>query len=451
MEIIQTDIVIIGAGYAGIAAAKQLYEEGKRFVVVEARDRIGGRTHTQTLVCGATIDVGAQWIGPTQHHIWKWVKETNTETYDTFDSGKNILSWKNKISTYKGTIPKIDPIALIDLGLAIEKINKLCKQIPLEAPWTHPKAKEYDAITLHSWIEKNMFTKKAKHLFNIGVETVFAAESHEISLLHALFYCHSGDNMEALISIANGAQQTLLKGGTHGMLQKVALPFMDKIYLNNPVLKIVQEENRVMVETENVIVKAKKCIATLPPTLLSTIKFHPILPQRKAQLIQRVPMGAAMKCFCIYETPFWRKLGFSGQIVSDTSPVKVTFDCTDAATDKGVLLVFVEGNNARNFIELPEAVRKEKVLSELVKYFGNDAKNIIEYKDKCWTEEEYSRGCYAGNMPTGVLTQFGKSLREPFMHVHFAGTETAIRWNGYMDGAIESGFRAVDEVLKTLS
>ena len=162
-------------------------------------------------------------------------------------------------------------------------------------------------------------------------------------------------------------------------------------------------------------------------------------------------MGAAMKCFCIYDTPFWRKLCFSGQIVSDTSPVKVTFDCTDAVTDKGILLVFVEGNNARNFIELPETVRKEKVLSELVKYFGNEAKNIIEYKDKCWTEEEFSRGCYAGNMPTGVLTQFGKSLREPFMHVHFAGTETAMRWNGYMDGAIESGFRAADEVLKTLS
>jgi monoamine oxidase len=447
METIQTEIVIIGAGFAGIAAGKKLQETDKKFVIVEARERIGGRVNTVTLSSGAMVDLGAQWIGPTQHHIWKWVKESKTETYDTYDSGKNILSWKNKISTYTGTIPKIDPISLIDLGFAIEKINKLCKEIPLEAPWTHPKAKEFDSITLYSWIEKNMFTKKAKHLFNIGVETVFAAESHEISFLHALFYCHSGDNMEALISIANGAQQTLLKGGTQGLLQKIAAPFQDKIYFNNPVHKIKQEDNGLTVETENLIIQAKKCISTLPPALLSSIRFSPILPQRKAQLIQRVPMGAAMKCFCIYEIPFWRKHGFSGQIVSDTSPVKVTFDCTDAATDKGVLLVFVEGNNARNFIELPESERKEKVLSELVKYLGEDAKKILEYKDKCWTEEEYSRGCYAGNMPTGVMTQFGKSLREPFMHLHFAGTETAMRWNGYMDGAIESGFRAADEVL----
>jgi monoamine oxidase len=126
------------------------------------------------------------------------------------------------------------------LGIAIERINKLCKQIPLDAPWSHPKALEYDSMTLHTWMEKNMYTKKAKHLFNIGVETVFAAGAHEISFLHALFYCHSGDNMEALISIANGAQQTLVKGGTQGILQKIATPFQDKIYLKNPVLKSIR-------------------------------------------------------------------------------------------------------------------------------------------------------------------------------------------------------------------
>ena len=278
MQTIQTDIAIIGAGYAGIAAAKKLQEVNKNFIILEARDRIGGRTLSEQLECGAHIDLGAKWIGPTQHHVWSWVKETNTETYDTYDTGKNILSYKNKVSTYKGTIPKIDPLSLIDLGLAIEKINKLSKQIDITQPWSHPKAKEYDSMTLHTWMQKNMFSKKAKHLFNIGIQTVFAAEASEISLLNALFYCRSGDNMDALISIKEGAQQTILKNGTQGLLKSVVAPFQDKIYLNNAVRKIEQDENGVTVYCENLIVKVKKSILAVPPILIDRIQFSPILP-----------------------------------------------------------------------------------------------------------------------------------------------------------------------------
>lgn len=448
-QVIDTDVVIIGAGYAGIAAAKKLHEANVDFVVIEARDRIGGRTQTQKLKSGATVDLGAQWIGPTQKNMWQWVDETQTTTYSTYDTGKNILSYKNTISTYKGTIPKIDPISLIDLGNAIRKIDKLSKEISLEKPWEHKDAKELDAMTLHTWIKKNMYTEKAKMLFKVGIETVFAAEPQELSLLHALFYSHSGESMESLISIENGAQQTLVVGGTQTLLKKIAVPFEDKIYTDNPVKSITQEE-AVIVETDKLIVRAGKCIATLPPTLYSSIKFNPILPQRKAQLIQRMPMGAAMKCFCIYEKPFWRAKGFSGQIVSDESPVKVTFDCTNSDDDLGVLLVFVEAQDAREFVEKTRLERKRAILEGLVKYFGIEALNVLEYEDKCWTEEEYSRGCYVGNVPPGVITQFEDIIRQPFMHVHFAGTETATKWNGYMEGAILSGHRAVEEVMKKL-
>lgn len=441
-----TDVIVIGAGFAGIAAAKKLNAAGKDFVLLEARDRIGGRVETQMRDCGAQIELGAQWIGPTQTRIWNWVKEFDVQTFDTYDEGKNILHYKGKTSTYKGTIPKIDPISLIDLGIAIEKANKLCKSISLEQPWSHPKAAEWDAMTLATWIKKNVHTAKARHLFNIGVETVFACGANEISFLHALFYFRSGDNMDSLISIANGAQQTLLIGGTQGLLKKVSAAFHEKIVLSAPVSRIEQSENGVAVHTSKGIFKAKKVIVAVPPSMMGGIQFSPILPQRKAQLYQRMPMGAAMKSYIIYPTPFWRDKGFSGQIVSDRAPLQVTFDCSKPG-GPGIMLFFVEGFNARTFIEQPFEVRKQKVIEEMVFHFGDEAKNFIDYTDRCWTEEEYTRGCYAGNFPPGVWTQFGEVVRTPFQNIHWAGTETAARWNGYMDGAIESGERAANEVL----
>jgi monoamine oxidase len=447
---IKTDVVIIGAGYAGIAAARTLQEKGIDFIVLEARDRIGGRTYSTQLGDGISVDLGAQWVGPTQNNILAWIKETNTQTFNTFDEGYNILHYQNKLSKYKGTIPKIDPISLLSLGWAINKINKLSASIDLSKPWKHVKAKQYDSMTLQTWMDKNIHTQKAKYLFKVGVETVFATAPAELSFLHTLFYCKSGNSMDALISIKDGAQQTFLIGGTQTLLKKIAQAFETKIYINEVVRKIEQHTENAIVYSSNYQIETKKIISTIPPTLLNSIQFSPILPQLKAQLLQRIPMGAAMKCFCIYNTPFWRDKGYSGQIVSDIFPIKVTFDCTNQSNEKGILLVFVEGNDARYFITLPQEHRKKMVIDGLTKIFGEEAKSYLAYEDKCWTEEEFSRGCYAGNYPPGVLTSFENTLRVPFNHVHFAGTETAERWNGYMEGAIESGKRASQEVIAIL-
>ncbi|CAM3770306.1 flavin monoamine oxidase family protein [Aquirufa aurantiipilula] len=450
MKEINTEILIVGAGYAGIAAAKKMYAANQDFRVIEARDRIGGRTLTEDLQSGVTVDMGAKWVGPTQHLVWEWIKETQTETYDTYDQGKNLLKFKEKISSYTGTIPKIDPVSLIDLGIAISKMNKLSDQISISEPWNHPKAKEYDAMTLATWMDKHIWTAKAKHLFEIGIQTVFAAEASEISLLFALFYFKSGDNMDTLISIKNGAQQSILKGGTQGLIKKIAAPFLDKIHFQEPVFRLSQHAGGIIAETDNLTIKAKKCIFTIPPVLISSVVFDPPLTQQKAQLYQRMPMGAAMKVYLIYPTPFWREMGFSGQIVSDEYPLKVTFDVGHADADQGVLLVFVEGNDARNFIDLPEDTRKKMIVERVEKIFGHQASQPIQYIDKCWTEEVYSRGCYTGLMGPNTLTQFGHQIRAPFQHVHFAGTETAEKWSGYLDGAISSGYRAASEVLKML-
>lgn len=450
METIETDVVIIGAGYSGIAAATKLQEAGKQFVVVEARDRIGGRVLSQTIDEDIVIDLGAQWIGPDQHLMHKMVKKLNIETFETYDDGKNILSWNNKISTYSGTIPKIDPISLISLGLALNKINNLCKKIPLENPENAENANKLDETTVATWMDKNIWTAKAKFMFKVGVETVFACHPSEISMLHALFYAHSGGDFEKLISIKNGAQQTRFVKGAQHLVTEMAKPFLEKILLNNPVLSIQQAEDEVIVITQNKIIKAKKCIVAIPPTLVEKISFTPNLPANKIQLNQRFPMGTAMKCFGIYEKPFWREKGFSGQIVSNSKPIHVTFDCSPKDGSRGIILAFVEAENARGFIEKTASERKQVFIESLAHYFGSQALNPIQYIDKCWSEEEWSGGCYAGNPTPGTITQFGAYLRKPLQHLHWAGTETAKKGNGYMEGALEAGYRAAKEVIDLL-
>ncbi|MCS7020047.1 MAG: FAD-dependent oxidoreductase [Cytophagales bacterium] len=444
----QTDFLIVGAGFAGIAAAKKLHSQNCNFLIAEARDRIGGRTLTQTFEGEIVLDLGAKWLGPTQQLVWEWVHQTGAETYSTYNSGRNILSYKGKISHYTGVIPKINALSLLDLGLAMNRLEKLAATVNLQQPWQHPQALHYDAMTLHTWIRQNTWTNAARHLLEIGIQTVFAAESSEISLLFALFYLHSGDSLQTLISIANGAQQTILKEGTQGLLKKVAAPFANRIRLSTPVHKIVQDETGVQAHTSKGIIRARKCILTVPPALMERIRFEPLLPQQKAQLFQRMPMGAAMKCYAIYPSPFWRQQGLSGQVISDEFPVKVTFDVGHTDQDYGKMLVFVEGNDARYFISLPAEKRKEMVLTKLVRFFGKQAASPIVYTDKCWTEEEWTRGCYVGLMPPNTLAHLGQHLRTPFGNIHFAGTETAERWNGYLDGAIRSGYRAAEEAIQ---
>jgi monoamine oxidase len=446
-KIIQTDVVIIGAGYAGISAASKLHEASKNFLILEARDRIGGRVETHLLQeSNAIIELGAQWIGPSQNNMWDLVRKHQVETFDGYDSGKNIYHYKNKTSTYKGTIPKMSPFALIDLGIAMSRLNKMTAKINLTTPWTSPNAKLLDGMTMDTWIRKNIFTKEAQKSMHTGFETIFACQASEISLLHFLFYCHSGDNLDTLLAVTGGAQQTLFKKGAQYLLEQEALPFKDKIHFNQAVKQIQQSESSTVIFTDELEITASKVIVAIPPALCQKIYFEQSLPQRKVQLFQRMPMGAAMKCYVIYETPFWRDLGFSGQIVSDRSPFHVSFDCTKPG-GKGIFLFFVEGQYARDFIELPESKRKEMVLNEMRYYFGEKALNPLEYKDRCWTEEEYSGGCYAGNFTPGSWTQFGSVLRTPNGNIHWAGTETATKWCGYMDGAIESGYRAAEEVL----
>jgi monoamine oxidase len=444
----QLDVIIVGAGFSGLAAALALHKQNKKFIVLEARDRVGGRTHTKRFEDGKYVDVGGQWIGPTQDRMYELAKEHNVSWYETYNEGKNILDLNEKIRTYTGLIPKMDVASLINIDVLLKKLERMAKSISLQSPWSHSKAKAWDSVSLEDWVRKNAYTKNCYKVVRAGLETVYACELNEVSLLHALFYIKSGTNLNCLLSIQDGAQQHRINGGMQTLAEKIAAPLLSHIKFNAPVKRITQNENSAMVEGHQFHYEAKKVILTIPPVLISSIEFTPSLPLYKTQLLQKLSMGIVGKVIGVYEKPFWRNSGYSGQVVSDElSPFQTLFDSSPADNSYGTLLAFCIADRARNFFSLSEEERKGITLRTFTNYFGTEAANPIHYLDHCWADEAWSKGCYAALYPTGAWTNFHDELKQPTGALHWAGTETSDVWYGYIEGAVRAGERAVKEIL----
>jgi monoamine oxidase len=444
-------VIIIGGGFSGIAAAKKLHQAGVSFLVLEARERLGGRVYTKRFDKDYYLDFGGQWIGPTQDRMYELCAEHGVSYFETYNTGKNILDLEGKLKTYRGTIPKLDIFSLLNLDWVIRKLEKLARQIDPKAPWTHPKAKEFDCQTLDQFLRKTSKTKACYQVIRVGCETIFACDPHEISLLHALFYIRSGTSLECLINVEGGAQQHRIKGGMQTLVEAMAQPFLEKIFFQSPVKEISYSPNGVNILGEDFSLSASKVILAVPPPLLAEIHFSPALPPAKTALLQNYPMGRVAKCFMIYEKPFWRDLGFSGQSVSDeNTPFQTLYDCSPADASKGILMGFVVGSRADRFFALERGTRHQEMTAVSSKYFGEKAKESIAYEEFTMTDETWSRGCYAGLMREKAWTESKDAYRQSLPPLYFAGTEAAVKWHGYIEGAVLSGENAASEVIKSL-
>jgi monoamine oxidase len=446
-ERLEADVVVVGAGLAGLAAARTLEAAGSHPIVLEARDRVGGRVLNHDLGTGEVVEVGGQWIGPTQLRVNKLVAELGLETFPTYDEGENVLDLNGKVKRYTGDIPPLPKAALVDLGQSQFRFDRMAKRVPLEAPWATDRAERWDQETFATWIRRNTRTASARFFWDVFAEAVFAAEPHDFSLLFALAYTHSGGGVNSLIGVRNAAQQDRIVGGTQLIAQRLAEALAEPVRLDTPVRRIAQGPDGVTVEGDDVVAQAQRVIVAIPPVLASRIAYEPALPTRHDQLLQHMPPGSVIKINVLYDEPFWRADGLTGQVAGDRSPIKFTFDNTPPSGAPGVLVCFLEGDGARVFGRLDADERRRAVLASLAGYFGPRAAEPVDFVEQDWSAEEWTRGCYGAHMPPGAMTRFGPVLREPVGRIHWAGTETATEWSGYMDGALTSGERAASEVL----
>ena len=449
-----SDVIVVGAGLAGLAAARAIAASKRTVTVLEARSRVGGRTENATFSDGQWIEVGGQWIGPTQDRMYGLVEELGLGTFPLFNEGKLLLQLLGKRGTMgsqKGAIPKLGPFALVDLAQGLAKFNRLAASVPLERPWETPNAAFLDGQTFRTWIDRTLKTQAGRAYFQIFCEAVFSADPADTSLLHTLFYSKSGTDMETLMAVDGGAQQDRIEGGSVQVSERLAQQLGAAVHLGSPVRTIRQDADGVTVITrDGTEHRAAQVIVTLPPTLAGRLEYDPPLPSWRDQLTQRLPAGSVMKLYLVYETPFWRAEGLNGQVGSDEGPVKVTFDNTPPGYDRGVMMGFMEGNDGREWARRTPEERKEAFVTCLVRYFGEQARHPVEYLERDWMAEEFSRGCYGAHFTPGVWTAYGPALREPVGRIHWAGAECSPIWNGYMEGAVRSGEATAAEVLAAL-
>ncbi|XP_062410643.1 probable flavin-containing monoamine oxidase A [Sardina pilchardus] len=457
------DVVIVGAGLSGLNAAHLLLQRDAnlKVLVLEGKERVGGRTLTQDVPAAGGLDrwdLGGQWVSSSQTHVMQLIEELGLEVYPQYTKGKKVHHMggpKARINTYTSSTPSYSPLTVLDFLQFLWKLDRLSKSVDVEEPWRTPDAVRLDAMTLSTYMEQHLWTTELKEELALCSRAVFGMEPCQMSLLFFLMYsAAAGGFLQLLETTPGAAQEFRVKGGTQQLSECLAERIgTERVRLNSPVTAIWQGDDGVEVKTPTESFSCRVVIVTCPPHMAAQLEYQPALPMERQQLSRHMPVGYLNKFIITYPTAFWKDKGFSGEIVarpSNECPFCVTYDAT-LTTGKAALVGFIAGLQAYDWASRKMEERRAAVVSSLVRYLGPEASNFIHYIEKDWSQEPYSGGCPVNVMVPGMLTYFHPGLRRPVGRIHWAGTETATKWCGYMSGAIQSGHRVALEVLARLS
>jgi monoamine oxidase len=445
------DVLVIGAGFAGLAAACKLVKAGSNVMVLEARDRVGGRAFT-VAGHGVRYDLGGQWIGPRQNRILSLIRAYGLKTYPQFEKGRTILQWRKGLrAEFRVLIPDMRWRERASTLQLLFQLWWATRFVGYRLPDRQVGTSRWEGVSLADWIEARTQSAKVRELMTIICRGIFCCEPSTISAFFAFASMKACGGFKAVIDKRGGAQDSRVAGGIQPIAERMATELGGCLKLSCAAAEIKLGAGLVEVVTGSGCFRARRLILAAPPSAWSRLTFSPALPPEKRDLASAMPMGSVIKCFIFYREAFWRERGQSGEVLSGRSPLSFVVDaCFE--TGQPALVAFLFGDEARRCSEMGAERRRNIVLTELVNLFDDpQAAQAIDYRDYDWVADPETLGGYSGILgPNGAAARM-RCLREPWGPIHFAGTESADEWPGYFEGALQSGERAAAEVLEALA
>ncbi|GAB6020412.1 hypothetical protein CHUAL_003112 [Chamberlinius hualienensis] len=414
---------------------------------------------------GDYFDLGGQWVSKSQKHVMELLTKLGLETYPQYTKGTKLLQMNDGIiRQYHNFIPKLPTLSLIDLQFFLFRFERLAQQIDVHDPYSHSDAAELDATSMLVYQQKNIYTEAVRTMMSICIRSVLGCEAADVSTLFLLTYAKSAGGLMKLLEDTNGgAQEFRVKGGTQQISEKlVKLIGIENVRVSTPVKGIYQQLEKdgdysveVLSERQELFL-AKFVIMAIPVHMAAGIEFEPKLPEKRMLLIKNMPVGHMSKFIATYQTAFWRVKGFSGEVLSsggpqlvdgcENGPLSVVYDAT-SYNGNPALVGLISADQSIQWMAKSPSMRRVCILQALANCFGEEGLKPLEYIEKNWTDEPYNGGCPVNIGAPGSMKYMSGNFRNPFLRVHWAGTETAVQWCGYMSGAVESGLRTAKEVL----